>query len=58
MKAPDDIPSPAARDVPNCLEWGPKGYVCTRPQGHDGDHVAHGAEAPGEVDYVCERWAR
>lgn len=36
---------------PTCLARHPLGYMCTRPLGHHGDHVAH-----GELHEVLQMW--
>ena len=43
-----DYPGPACEDDP----VGPEGFICTREDGHLGDHVAVG------LDLVYERWPR
>ena len=40
----------AGRTEQMCLDTG-SGYACTRPEGHDGDHAAHGGD--GEI---CAVW--
>lgn len=34
-----------------CRQWGPKGFLCTEPNAHGGDHVARGT-----CKEVYERW--
>lgn len=46
------ISLPPARRVSECARIGEGGYACTEPYGHDGDHVAKGANG---VVYL--RWS-
>lgn len=48
----------AERDYgqPHCAAADHIGRTCTRPEGHDGDHVAHGTEHRSGAPTVCNRW--
>ncbi len=40
-----------------CGEYGPGGYTCTRPRGHDGDHIACASDEDEDERCVhVERW--